>query len=301
MRTSERMRAAGRAMLDLRRLHIMGERTGHVLVGLAVVCMGSGVVWSQSVPPGGWHDDAINGALQDRHYNEAVTLIDERLRALHGRESDAALDQEREYLLYRRGLARLYSAQYAPAIETFRRQLDRYPDGRWRAKARFRLAESHVQRGEHRAAEAIYAEEVRRLVGPARKDRLAQVYVAFADDFFSPKDRFTKPDYEKARTFYSRALEVGLSDPGRDTVRFNRASATERLGKFGEAAREYQAYLVLFDPSYRQRQLGRPGSPSLPEPAAQPGRRRLDAHVRLAECLLRLGRFSDARRMRILW
>ena len=42
-----------------------------------------------------------------------------------------------------------------------------------------------------------------------RKQQIADIYLEFANDYFDPpKKPDAKPDFEKALTFYSKAIEV---------------------------------------------------------------------------------------------
>ena len=123
-------------------------------------------------------EKAIQRALRMRDYSQAIRLIDDAL--------GAATPHEREFLMYRRGLALNYLDNHQEAIDQFAAQLAAFPDGPWAIKARMRMADAHVARHEYEAAEKIYAERVRELVGPERKKALAQTYIEFADEYFEP-------------------------------------------------------------------------------------------------------------------
>src|SRR5262245_8910288 len=130
---------------------------------------------------------AIDEALRGREYEKAIERIDAAL--------PKAEKGEREYLLFERGLALLYSQKHEEAIKQFTAQLEAFPDGPWAQKARFRIADAHVALKQFDAAERIYEERVKQLVGDDRKARIARVYLDFAQEYFQPKDALIKPDF----------------------------------------------------------------------------------------------------------
>jgi len=238
--------------------------------------------------PTGEPDAEINQALRSREYQRAIELIDSALAA--------ADESAREHLLFRRGLALLYDNRHQEAIAQFDEQLKQFPGGAWAHKARFRKADAHVARKQFEAAERIYAARVRALVGDERKSEVAQVYLGFAEEYFEPSDTLTKPDYTKARTFYERALELEPGEQLRDRISYRRALCTQKLGQWGDAAGQYEQYLLVFDDTYRElRKLRNVGLP-LPSAASQPGRHLIPARVGLGECRLAAGDLIGARR-----
>ncbi|MBI5866074.1 MAG: outer membrane protein assembly factor BamD [Planctomycetes bacterium] len=249
-----------------------------VLLSLAATALG------QQAPG----DAGIDALLQRRAFADAVQKIDAALPNAKG--------GEREYLLYRRGLALALSERPADAISQFEGQIKEFPDGTWAHKARFRLADAHAVLKQYDAAERVYAEEVRGLVGDARKARLAAVYLDFAQEYDSPKDSLVKPDFAKARTFYEKALELEPGDAMRDTLLHKRAWCSEKLEAWADAAKQYHEYLIAFDSAYRQTQKQRMAGAPLPPPAAQPGVNCRDARFNLASCQIRQHALADARR-----
>ncbi|HUU98454.1 MAG TPA: MG2 domain-containing protein, partial [Phycisphaerae bacterium] len=239
-------------------------------------------------PAPGDPDAEINQALRSREYQRAIELLDSALAA--------ADESAREHLLFRRGLALLYDNRHQEAIARFDEQLKQFPDGAWAHKARFRKADGHVALKQFEAAERIYAERVRALVGDERKGQVAQVYLGFAEEYFEPSDTLTKPDYTKARTFYERALELEPGEELRDRISYRRALCTQKLGQWGDAAGQYEQYLLVFDDTYRElRKLRNVGLP-LPPAASQPGEHLIPARVGLGECRLAAGDLIGARR-----
>lgn len=260
-----------------------------VLLSIAVVVSVGILTTSLAVEPAPAADRAeIDTALRSREYARALELIDAAL--------DSAEPARREYLLFRRGLALLYVGEYEQAIEQFQSQLKESPEGPWSHKARFRQADAHVALKQFEAAQRIYAERVRTLVGDERKARIAQVYLDFAGEYFSPPDPLTKPDYAKARTFYERALELEPGESLRDQILYRRAQCNQKLGSWEEAAGQYEQYLLVFDEDYRERRKLRNVGVPLPAGAAAPGKHRIAARFSLGECRLQQGNLVEARR-----
>jgi uncharacterized protein YfaS (alpha-2-macroglobulin family)/TolA-binding protein len=231
----------------------------------------------------------IDDALQRRDFVAAIQRIDAALPQAKG--------MVREYLLYRRGLALVLSNQPEDAIQQFEAQVKEFPDGAWAHKARFRTADAHASLKQHDAAEKIYADEVRMLVGDDRKARLARVYQDFAEEYFEPKDSLIKPDFAKARTFYEKALELEPGEGLREAILYRRALCNQKLEAWADAGNQFHDYLLIFDPAYREVHKSRFAGTPLPKPAAKPGANLLEARFALGQCRLRLSQFVDARRV----
>ena len=238
--------------------------------------------------PGLSQVDKVAEALQRRDFATAARLAEEAAQSSKG--------PEREYSLYRGGLALTLAEKYAEAILQFETQLKEFPDGVWTHKARFRLADAHAALKQFDQAEQVYGEEVRSLIGDARKAKLAQVYQDFAEEYFAPKDSLIKPDYAKARTFYEKALELEPGAELRDAILYRRAQCNQKLGAWPEAAQQYHDYLIRFDAAYRETQKLRFGGAPLPAMVAEHGKSTLAARYGLAECQLAQNQMVDARR-----
>lgn len=232
--------------------------------------------------------DPIDDALRGREYAVAIQKIDEALKT--------APAEQREYLLYRRGLAFFLTGKQAEAIAQFDAQVKEFPAGLWRSKALFRKADAHAALKQFDAAEAIYAAAVRELVGDARKAKIAQVYLDFAGDYFAPKDNLIKPDFARAKVFYDKALELEPGEELRDTILFRRALCSARLGAWNDAVPQFEQYLLVFDPATREWQKQRNAGAPLPPAAAKPGAHLLDARLELAAGYQATGRVLEARR-----
>ncbi len=232
-------------------------------------------------------DGEINLALRERDYARAAALIDAAL--------EKADRPDREFHLFRLGLVHLYDGRPEAAIEQFAAQLKAFPDGPWSRKARFRTADAHVAMRQFAEAESIYAAEVRRLVGDERKVEIASVYLDFAEDYFYSADSLTQPDYAKARTFYERALELEPGPAQRDDLLYKRALCSRKLDQWADAAAQFEAYLLEFDPDYRSLRKATTGDAPLPE-ESKPGKYLIDARFALGECRLGMQQHAEARR-----
>ena len=253
----------------------------------ALLVLGMSPVLAQDAAGSGEHE--IDHALRNRRFGRAVELID---AALAG-----AKPESREYLMFRRGVALLYAEKYADAIAQFDRQLTDHADGAWAHKAALRKADAHVALRQFEAAERIYAERVRELVGDGRKARIARVYLDFAEEFFKPTDSLSSPDYAKALKFYGRALEIEPGEDLRDEILYKLALCHQKMRKWSEAANQYDAYLTTFDPTYRELRKLRSGRAPLPAAASRQGRHLVEARLGLGESRLAMNRHADARRV----
>ena len=92
-------------------------------------------------------------------------------------------------------------------------------------------------------AEKIYEQEVIRLVSPERKERIAKVYLDFAEEYFTGKwvERKgsrgieKKPDYGRAKTFYELALQMEIGKVKEEEVRFQVARCAFELEDYADA------------------------------------------------------------------
>lgn len=232
---------------------------------------------------------AVQRALRMRDYRQAIRLIDQAL-------PDATV-KEREFLTYRRGLALFYLNEYEQAIELFRGQLDAFPEGQWAVKARMRMADAHVARREFEAAERIYAERVRHLIGPDRKTELAGTYVEFADEYFKPTDSLSKPDYAKAARFYGLAQGLEPGEPLAEELAYKTALSHLEAGDWPAALKGFSEYLERYDAAYRAMLLKTDASAALPKAQPGGGKYIYDARLGLGKVNLKINDPLNARRV----
>ncbi|MBK8269146.1 MAG: tetratricopeptide repeat protein [Planctomycetes bacterium] len=232
----------------------------------------------------------INIALRGRDYSKAIKLIKDALRA-------NPKDDAKEFLHFRLALAHQYSGKLEEAITAFEGQTRLFPTGSWANKARMHIADAHVALKHYEAAEKIYAARVAELVSDDRKADIAKVYLNFAEDYFAPKDSLIQPNYERARTFYEKALELEPAGALRETVLYKRALCNQKLGQYGPVAGQFEAYLIEFDPAYRETKRMRAGEKPLPEKAVEGGASWIEARLGLGECRLLLSEWQESRRV----
>ena len=185
----------------------------------------------------------VREAMVDGRFDDAVAEL-ERL------ERDAP--EQVDAWQYLRATALRSAGRGAEAIALLELLEAGHPESAWLHKARFARAE--LLRGERRyeEAEAIYEAEAQRLLSPERKRELAGVYLRFADELSDDDDDGpggAAPDYARAYELYRRVLELGAPAASREEALFRMGWCKERLGSFGEAVRDYAAYLAEFGDS----------------------------------------------------
>lgn len=160
----------------------------------------------------------------------------------------------------------------------------------WIRKIRFLAAEIYVDKRDYLHAEEIFASEAARLLSESRKEEIASEYIRFAQSLaYQPKPEeldLPQPDFAKAYVFYKKALELEIGPVLREDVRFQMARMKERSRLHREAADEYLKYLAEFDPEWTA-PTGASGT--------APGKNRMEARYRLAECWMSLGDPTRAR------
>lgn len=267
----------------------MSARLALALTLAAFLVIGNARSEAEPGPRPGLPPGEVDQALRTREYARAVELIDQQL--------GAARDAAREALLFRRGLALLYAGKPEAAIAQFDAQLQEFPSGAWAQKALFRKADAHAELRQYDAAEVIYAERVRQLVGEERKGRIAQVYLEIAQEFREPQDTLIKPNYAKAASFYGKALALEPGDKLKDDIMYRQAWCRQKLDEWATAGAFYEQYLLVFDAAFREAHKLRQSGTALPAPAAVAGEHAAEARLGLAECRLATGQHIDARRV----
>ena len=172
--------------------------------------------------------------LADRNYPAALAVL---------QELSKTTAEGKDELLFLTGNALFYQQQYLQALEVYGKLLADYPQSAWQAKALFKQADCYMQLKQFAQAEKIYEQEVSRLVSPERKERMTEVYLKFADEYFTGKwvERSSsqgtekKPDYAGAKTFYELALQMELGSAKQETIRYQVARCAFELGDFASA------------------------------------------------------------------
>ena len=230
--------------------------------------------------------DPIQFALQSRQFNDAVLLIDSAL-------TTAA--NQRDYLLYLKGLALFYIEDYRNAIAACDQLTQSHPDSTWLRKATFLQAQCHLKLKEFKQAEAIYSKEVSRLLSPRRKSEIAQVYIDIAEVFAQkPKDTdldASPPNYQKAYELYQKVLTLEADSDLHESAAFKLGRMMQLQENYTQAVVDYEAYLTQFDPDFQQRV----DTEHPPRKSKSQGSLRYQARYYLAECQIAMNRRLLAR------
>ncbi len=176
-------------------------------------------------------------AMQEGRYEDAR-------RALIGLGENAKDANDRAYFGYLRGIAERLAGNRDAARETLRSALQAAPVTRWEAKIRFELAGIELASGNLAAAEQLTRSEAERLLAGDRKDRLAEVYHAFARRLLEPDDPLVRADPNAAYELLDQARDLAKSPALRATFLFAMGRASLAAGNFGRAIENFQAYLA---------------------------------------------------------
>lgn len=187
----------------------------------------------------------VRMALQNKQFGEAVRLVDSAL---------ATAKEERDFLLYLKGLALFYDKDFSGAIELCNQVIREYEKSPWYRKAIFLKAQCHIQLKQFQQAEAVYDAEVQRLLSTSRKEEIAGIYFRFAEVLSRKpgKDELDAPppNYNKAYELYKKSLELEIGRDLRDEAMFRLGRMKQSAGDFGQAINEYYSYLDEFDPDW---------------------------------------------------
>ncbi len=191
-----------------------------------------------SLPP---IPSAIHNAMQSRAFDEAIRAIDAALIE--------PAEDNKDYLLYLKGLALTDLGQLDDAIAVFEKVENDYPDSLWKSRAKFGRANVFVDRRQYIGAGEIYREEAERLLSRQRKDELAGIYLEFADRYYVgvPADdpsKAKKPDYQQALSYYQEAVKLKPTAELLQRLQFRIARCFEETGSHAEAIAAYQAFLT---------------------------------------------------------
>ena len=170
----------------------------------------------------------IVAALQEGKYDVARSS----LNTLRGDSKDR---DERAYLGYLQAIAERLAGQKDAARATLRAALDESPKGPWVPKIRFELAGLELAAGNLAVAEELARTEADRLLSDDRKDRLAEVYHAFARRLLQPDDPVLQPDPKGAWELLNQARDLAKSPMLRAQLLFSMGQASMQAGNFPRA------------------------------------------------------------------
>ncbi|MGC8640208.1 MAG: MG2 domain-containing protein, partial [Isosphaeraceae bacterium] len=174
--------------------------------------------------------------LQEGKYDAARTAI--------AHLKDAAQDRdERAYLGYLQAIAERLAGQQDAARATLRAAAEENPKGHWISKIRFELAEAELAAGNLAAAEELARSEAVRLLADLRKDRLAEVYHAFARRLLNPDDPVVPADPGGAWDLLAQGRTLAESPALRAQLLFSMGRTSQKAGNFPRAIENFQTYL----------------------------------------------------------
>ena len=232
----------------------------------------------------------ISAALQAKQFESAIKQIDVAL--------DTA-ENQRDFLLYLKGLALFYNNQLTDAIQVCDQLLTAHPNSAWSRKTTFLKAQSYFKNRAFEQAEAIYSTEVDRLLSSTRKSEIAQVYIELAEAVTQKPEKGNldapPPNYQKAYHLYRKVLALEIDSDLREEMMFRLGRMMHLAKNMSEAIRDYQAYLTAFDKANPT--PFNPATPPTPRPQDQKAQYRNAYLVRyhLAECQLAVGQHQSAR------
>jgi alpha-2-macroglobulin len=178
----------------------------------------------------------VVAAMQEGRYDEASAAL-EKLAA-KGKTAD-----ETAYFSLIRGIGERLAGRPDAARRVLSDALKAAPKGLWAAKIRFELAAVELAAGRHADAEALARAEAETLLAGDRKDRLAEVYYAFARRLLKPDDPISKPDPNAAYEMLSQARGLAKGEALRARLLFTMGRASQEAGNPARAIQDYQSYL----------------------------------------------------------
>ena len=175
-------------------------------------------------------------AMQEGRYEDAR-------RGLAALSESAKAPDDRAYYAYLRGIAERLSGNREAARETLSKAMQAEPSTRWAAKIQFELAGIELASGNPAAAEPFARLEAERLLGGDRKDRLANIYRAFARQLLEPNDPMVRPDPAAAYDLLDQARGIAKSPTLRAEFLFAMGRTSLAANDVGRAIENLQAYL----------------------------------------------------------
>ena len=158
-------------------------------------------------------------------------------------DPNAKVPDERAYFGYLQGITERLAGHNDAARATLRAAAAENPTGRWLPKIRFELAAIELAAGNLPVAEELARSEAIRLLSDDRKDRLAEVYHAFARRLLEPDDPVIQPDANSAWHLLSQARDLAKSPVLRARLLFAMGRTSQIAGNFPRAIQHFKAYV----------------------------------------------------------
>ncbi len=179
---------------------------------------------------------AVVAALQEKKYDIAAD-------ALARLEADAKVATDKSYFLFLKGIAERLGGKVDIARRTLNEGLAADPKGPWVAKLRFELATLELNAGKPAAAEELARVEAEGLLAGDRKDRLAEVYHAFARRLLSPDDPVTPANPAEAFSLLTLARDMAKSEVFRAKLLLAMGEALQKAAQHPQATAHFETYL----------------------------------------------------------
>jgi tetratricopeptide (TPR) repeat protein len=255
----------------------------HLICLLALTLAATHAIAAPSTIP------SIQAEMRALQFDKAIELAGKAI---------TANDENADHALFLKATAEFHSKKFSEATTTTDRIITDFPKSPWQHKAVFLKAQSLIEQKKFTEAAAIYQSESARILSPERKQALVGEILRFAEKLEAKPDTKVpdspQPDFAKAYTLYTKALEIELPRDFRDSIVFRKARAIQQAGNPAQAIQDFQAYLTEYDPAW----IGPAGSGSARLPMLNPppaGKHVAMARFRLAEAFHQSGNPTAAR------
>jgi tetratricopeptide (TPR) repeat protein len=181
----------------------------------------------------------VVAAMQDARYDDARRV----LVVMAERAADA---DDRAYFSYLRAVTERLAGRRDAARDVLRSAMRIAPSSRWVAKIRYELAGIELADGNLAAAEELARGEAVRLLAADRKDRLAEVYHAFAVRLLQPDDPVVRPDPNAAYELLEQARDLAKSPALRARFLDAMGRASLAANNPARALQNFEAYRSEF-------------------------------------------------------
>jgi alpha-2-macroglobulin len=177
-------------------------------------------------------EDHVRQLIQDRDWPAAIVAVDQELAQEH---------VQADRLLYLKGRVRHHQGEHDSAVAILDELQNRFPDSPWAQRARFAAGAALVAKGDFDEAALIYRSAAESLLSDRRKQEFADIYLEYADAAFDPPGELDEPDYQRALSFYEKALDAGPAPDRRFDVALRIARCYQLLGATSQAGALYSA------------------------------------------------------------
>jgi uncharacterized protein YfaS (alpha-2-macroglobulin family)/tetratricopeptide (TPR) repeat protein len=191
------------------------------------------------LPPAPAIPGEVVNALQGGKYVDASG-------ALRKLKEAAKSKDERAYLGYLQAISQRLAGHRDEARETLDAAARENPGGPWVPKIELERAGLELAAGKPAAAEELARAQAVRLLAGDRKDRLAEVYHAFARKLLDPEDPVVQPDPNGAWDLLNQARELAKSPALRASLLFSMGQTSQRAGNHPRAIEHFQVYLTEY-------------------------------------------------------